>query len=163
MSIKYIITRLDSSNEWLFPRKRQIFPQTKVRTILSLTQWQSGLRTPLSRLKIEEFYSLLSQCRCNHSPHTFISSLSRSPFLKILIPSRVANHPVGCWWARGTVGKGEICKPKRIRVILLRAFSKSTLPPFSRSAWWLEGGGRKGRNTPLHTTEKSPRRSMSIP
>lgn len=47
----------------------------------------------------------------------------------------------------GTVGKGEICKPKRIRVILLDAFSKN--PPYPLVCSRLSGGGvgKEGERT----------------
>lgn len=96
--------------------------------------------------EIEEFYSLLSQCRQNHPARFHLLS---SPFLKILTPSRVANHRYERWWARGTVGKGEICKPKRIRVILLRAFSKSTPSPFLAR---LGGSATEGEEDGIHPT-----------
>jgi hypothetical protein len=59
------------------------------------------------------------------------------------------------------VGKGEICKPKRIRVILLGAFSKSVPYPEATLHARL-GSSAAGRAEYTLHPEKSPRRSMSI-
>lgn len=76
------------------------------------------------RVEIEEFYSLLSQYRQPFSARfPPIVSVPQDSY-----PNSRSGITGGTPMGTGAVGKGEICKPKRIRVIL-RAFSKSTLPP----------------------------------